>query len=291
MSKQPKTSSQQRRIIFEWVTFFVSATLLVILLKIKQDLAALFPSSTLSAVETAEVVIAGLLGIYAARQLTHAVFRHAKSPELILWREPTRWFMYVIVALFVASALGINLSGFLLGGAIVGVVAATAAQTTLSNLLSGLVLLLSRPIRANETIYIRSWMFGGQEYEGTVVKIGTFFTTLKRDSRLMLVPNNAIAASVIVLQHGPLQAEFELELAPGTDPQTLIEFLKRELELDGKAQIIITPLKYSANDSLLTCKVQVRSKLSVDKLKLTQALIKANESLSDKSSSIQPNVN
>ena len=78
-----------------------------------------------------------------------------------------------------------------LGGAVTAVVLGLAAQSTLGNLIAGMVLLGSRPFQIGERVGMQGGTLGG-EVEGTVASLGLIYTTLARGEERLLVPNNAV---------------------------------------------------------------------------------------------------
>lgn len=105
---------------------------------------------------------------------------------------------YVLVLALGLSAAGYHPTAFLAGGAVVGAVAGLAAQATLSNILSGLVLMFSGAFRLGSRIRVRSWAYGGVEYTGRVVDITLVHTVLQGPQGEIRVPNARLMDSVVV---------------------------------------------------------------------------------------------
>jgi small-conductance mechanosensitive channel len=105
---------------------------------------------------------------------------------------------YLLVLGLGLSTAGYHPTTLLAGGAVVGAIAGLAAQTTLANVLSGVVLLLSGAFRMGENIRIRSWAYGGVEYEGEVVDLTLVHTVLRGPSGEIRVPNARFMDSVLV---------------------------------------------------------------------------------------------
>lgn len=95
---------------------------------------------------------------------------------------------YVIVVVTVLGLLDVPLDKLLLSGAITGVVVGIAAQQSLGNAFSGLVLLFARPFAVGDYITLRSGALGGQ-YDGEVLAITMMFTILETEEGRMSFPN------------------------------------------------------------------------------------------------------
>lgn len=156
------------------------------------------------AVHWALVFIAALFVIYAVRAFTEAL---SGSLDAYLGMGRARSLttvvsivLYLIVVLGAVNAAGINLSGFLVGGALTGVIVGIAGQASLSNIIAGLVLLFARPYTPGMYITARAGAFGGVEYSGQVWDISLFHTTLRNDEQQIRIPNSVMIGAVVVLR-------------------------------------------------------------------------------------------
>ncbi|MER3490811.1 MAG: hypothetical protein C4328_13265 [Meiothermus sp.] len=126
---------------------------------------------------------------------------------------------YLVVTAIALSGAGYRLSGLLAGGAVAGAVLGLAAQTTLSNVLAGLVLTLSASFRVGDRVAVRSWAYGGVEYTGRIVDMTLIHTVLEGPGGLIKLPNARMVDSVLVLREG--RTVLELSLPPGVTPKAL----------------------------------------------------------------------
>lgn len=99
-----------------------------------------------------------------------------------------------IVVLWTMSALGIGLQGFLLGGALTGVVLGIAAQQTLGNVIAGIVLLVVKPFTVGEETVVKTTL---GEYEGVVTNIGFMYVSIATKTGRVDVPNAVALASAV----------------------------------------------------------------------------------------------
>ncbi len=220
------------------------------------------------------IATAGLAGVAIIRALVDGIFGTVRDQRILLWRNLTSWSLYIVVALFIASETNINISGLLLGGAILGVVAASASQAPLGNFFAGLILLIARPFSIGDTIRVRSSLSGAVEYEGTVVDARAFYTTLvTADGQLLRMPNSAVIASVIVVGGAPLQAELAVELAEAAGVGAVKEHLRQRLPDDSVLEV--RPRSLDAPGRRLTCDVRVRSRRPIPDGDLADALFDA----------------
>jgi len=201
-----------------WRKLTVYALLLVIL-------AVIFNSAQSSAVMTAAAphirpwtnwVLAAcwlVVGFWLVSRATHLFSRFAsgqKTADSRAWTTLRRTLAavgYLFVALVTLHLLHVQISSILVGGALTGVILGIAAQSTLSNLFGGLILLTVKPFSLGQTISIRSSYFSSIDYTGQVVDINWYYTTIADGDRRRIVPNSAIITAVITI-HAPKETQF-----------------------------------------------------------------------------------
>src|SRR5437667_42105 len=81
--------------------------------------------------------------------------------------------------------------------ALTAVVLGLAAQSTLGNVIAGLVLLGIQPFRVGERVRLQGGTLGGV-VEGTIASIGLVHTTIARGNSTLLVPNNSTLSATVV---------------------------------------------------------------------------------------------
>lgn len=106
-----------------------------------------------------------------------------------------------VVGYFIALLLAVGLTSYplghlLLGGAILGVILGIAAQQSLGNVFSGLVLLFARPFTIGNHIRVRSGALGGEFY-GTVLSMSLTYVTISTVDGILKVPNSSVLASAV----------------------------------------------------------------------------------------------
>jgi len=134
------------------------------------------------------------------------------------------------------SHFGINVTGLVAALGIAGLALSLAAQDTLSDAVSGIMILLDQPFRVGDQIQIPeldTW--------GDVVQIGTRTTRIRTgDNRMVIVPNSTIGKSQVVNYTYPdphYRVQMDIGIAYGTDiertQQIIIDTVSR---VDGVLQ-------------------------------------------------------
>jgi hypothetical protein len=255
----------------------LAVLLLLVLLALQHDLVALVPARYQEAVRFGIAGVAALAGAQAVRESVAALTRGLDRQSGVVLRNLCTWVLSILLVLWIASTVGVNLSGLLLGGAVVGVVVAAASQASLGNFFAGLVLMVARPYRVGSPLRLRGAALGNVEYEGTVVDLGALYTTLVTASgETLRLPNSSVVSSAVVTGEAPLQAEVELELPWGTPLHPIHRALQQRLGEQRQLTILPSHLRLGEGGRLL-CRVQVRSALPVDRTWLADALREAVE--------------
>ncbi len=151
-----------------------------------------------------------------------------------------------LIPLIVFSITGISVVSTLVGVGFFGIVIGLAAQSVLGNLISGIMLLASRPFHINDRIALITWQYGKfpptlshgwlePAYTGTVKGITLTYTKILTDSDAMLkIPNALVTQSLILnLSHGRtghVGTQFELPI--GIDPDDAHKRLALRLSAD-----------------------------------------------------------
>ena len=138
------------------------------------------------------------LGFYVAwlvlaRLIKDNMVRYKMDPSIRQLVE--NLFSVVVSALAVVTVLaqfGFDVVSIVAGLGIVGIAVGFAAQSTLSNFIAGITLLIERPFRIGDWVTIN-----GQD--GKVVKIALRTTWLRtRDNIFAMIPNDSVASSDII---------------------------------------------------------------------------------------------
>ncbi len=121
----------------------------------------------------------------------HGIKELTPSVQVLLSKAMTITFMTVAV-LMAFSSLGINLSGFAFIGGAIGVGIGFGLQKVVSNLISGVILLLDKSIKPGDVIEV------GQSY-GRIKSLGARYVSVAtRDGFEYLIPNEDLITQQVI---------------------------------------------------------------------------------------------
>lgn len=128
--------------------------------------------------------------------------------------------IYIVAGFMVISELGYDISGFVTGLGIGGVVITLAAQDTAKSLIGGLAIFLDKPFKVGDYIQIG-------KYEGTVEDIKFRTTNIRTvDDAVLHIPNSEVSVTSIINLSEMNTRRYEVKLT-----------LERECDLD-KIQLV-----------------------------------------------------
>jgi MscS family membrane protein len=135
---------------------------------------------------------------------------------LLLLNRIARVLLVTISLIMVLSLYNVNVSALIAAVGVGGLAISLAAQDTLSNVISGIMIMLDQPFRVGDRIEIpkmNTW--------GDVVDIGLRSTRIRtRDNRLVIVPNNTISTDQVINYSYPdsrYRIQFEISVDYGQD--------------------------------------------------------------------------
>ncbi len=153
------------------------------------------PAEMLAATARAGFLALGFYGVWlaASRLLKEIRNRYRFDPSLAqLLRNTLSVVIVVFAAVTVLSQFGFDVVSIVAGLGIVGIAVGFAAQSTLSNFIAGVTLLIERPFRIGDWVRIN-------DQEGKVIRIALRTTWLRtRDNIFTMIPNDSVASSDIV---------------------------------------------------------------------------------------------
>lgn len=155
--------------------------------------------------------------------------RSGKEAVLLLGERAVRTLVVLVGLLFVMDHFGFNISALLTAIGIGGLALSLAAQDTIANMISGVIILIDQPFRAGDRIEIQelnTW--------GDVVSIGLRSTRIRTlDNRLVIVPNSSISNNQVVNYTFPdprYRIQTEIGVAYGTDLRIVREVITESLQ-------------------------------------------------------------
>ena len=134
-------------------------------------------------------------------------------------------FVGVLSALLVIPQVRAIAGGILASSAVIGIVVGFAAQRTLSNFISGLLIAFAQPLRLGDEIRIGS-------DEGIVEEIGLTYTFIRtQDNARVVIPNEKLASDTIrnwTIRSRETRAEVSVEVPLSADLRVVVEALRDE---------------------------------------------------------------
>lgn len=143
--------------------------------------------------------------------------------------------IYIIAGFMIIAELGYDLSGLVTGLGLGSVVLTLAAQDTLKNLFSGIMIALDKPFQVGD--YVK---FG--TYEGNIEDVTFRSTRVRlRDNSLAQVPNSVISSTTVVNVSRTKHRfyEIDLQIDSDTDLNELSKFEYKVLDFLNNYDMVI----------------------------------------------------
>ena len=137
------------------------------------------------------------LGFYFGGKIISSIllnkFIKKISPELIkLLGQIINYTSIIIGLITTLSYLGIDVSAMIASLGLTGFALGFALKDILSNVISGILILIYKPFKINDTILI-------DKYEGEVIEINLRYITVLQENKSVLVPNSFLFSKPIVV--------------------------------------------------------------------------------------------
>lgn len=144
-----------------------------------------------------------------------------------LVHEILRIVLIVLIVIYILNIWGIDIGPLLAGLGIAGLAVALALQPTLSNIFSGVSIILDGTFRVGDVIEVG-------DKSGEVYKIGLRTTRIKSfDNEMIIIPNSEISNSVVKNFFQPdisIRANLEFGVEYGVDPEYIKKLVIEEIE-------------------------------------------------------------
>ncbi|MCF8146553.1 MAG: mechanosensitive ion channel family protein [Deltaproteobacteria bacterium] len=135
---------------------------------------------------------------YLERNLAARTDTHMDDVIVDLTKKFSGIAIYVAGAIMAMDRLGLNVMPFVAGAGVAGIAIGFAAKDTLSNLISGILLIIDRPLKVGDRIELWSAPKNSASW-GDVVDIGLRATKIKTtDNIVVIIPNNILMNRDIV---------------------------------------------------------------------------------------------
>lgn len=183
----------------------------------------------------------GILAVQVALKLTKKMLEKSKLEKaahtLIL--TAVQVVLYILLALAVASGLGIDVTGVVALASVLTLAVSLSVQNLLTNVFGGFTLLYTKPFVSEDYVEI-----AGQS--GTVKEIGLTYTKLATvDNKIVSIPNSAVVAAEIVnyTVTGTRRLDINLEVSYSVAPETVLHLLEQAAD---QPKVLANPAKVIA---------------------------------------------
>lgn len=200
------------------------------------------------------------------------------------------------------SSFKIGLTSIILEGGFIGVVIGLAAQASLSNFFSGIVLLFSKPFNIGDRITLSTWQYGliapsyppkffsddflVPGYTGVVEKMTLTFTTIRLDNNIPIkIPNSIVLqASIFINNEEYRNVKVRYEVPSLIDPDKFIETAKSELKklsfVKGLPSVFISETSFANKSNVFSINAVCKSQSEdMPRSEIIKRLIKIKNSL------------
>ncbi|KYK38018.1 MAG: mechanosensitive ion channel family protein [Theionarchaea archaeon] len=173
------------------------------------------------------VVLLSVLVARFIRLYLHKMFREKVAPDILSILEKIVYYAVIIIGVIsVLPQIGVNLTGLLVAGGVIGVVIGFASQSVVSNLISGLFLVFERPVRIGDQINV-------EETSGFVEDIRILSTIVRTyDGIYVRIPNEKVFSSNITnyVANAARRFEYIIGISYSDDAQKAIQVIQNVLE-------------------------------------------------------------
>jgi small-conductance mechanosensitive channel len=168
---------------------------------------------------------------FIAARLVAAYMRRAfkdkiRKDNLEIAVKLINWSIVAVAVIYALGALGFKLSGLMVAGGIAGVVIGFASQSIVGNLISGIFLMIERPIKIGDQVSIN-------DYAGFVEDIRIISTTLRTfDGLFVRIPNEKIFTAPIVnyVNHIVRRIDYTVGIRYSDDADKAIAVIKHVID-------------------------------------------------------------
>ncbi len=171
---------------------------------------------------TIGVLIAKVVGIYVRRMLAERVPKN----ELNLILKILNFSVISVFALFGLPYVGVNPSGLIAAGGFAGLVVGFASRSVVANLVSGVFIMLERPIKIGDQVLVG-------DVAGFVEDIQILSTIIRTyDGLFVRIPNERLFTSNIVnVVANPVRRfEYVVGISYKDDAEKAIEIIRRVID-------------------------------------------------------------
>ncbi|MCL4478119.1 MAG: mechanosensitive ion channel family protein [Deltaproteobacteria bacterium] len=241
MTKREITNTIKLLVFFIIIGIIAGVSLHLIAIHTK-----MIPMGFSSIIDAAIIFILGMIIIKVIQRFIANTFMYISEDNAGVLKFFINLIVYSALLIIIFSVLGINVTNILLGATFLGIVLGLAAQTILSNLFAGIIILFAKPFKIGDRITVVTWQWGVSPstyqhealkpgYTGMVKDVNLLFTTIKEDNGMELkAPNNVLMSALITNYSGVkkriTRVRFELDkkVEPGAFKKALESYLDQD---------------------------------------------------------------
>ena len=172
------------------------------------------------------LVISVIIG-KVIRANVHRIMKEKIPITTLIVVEKMVYYVIIFIGFMVALPyIGLSLSGLLMAGGILGIVIGFASQTVVSNLISGIFLLIEKPMKVGDGVNIG-------DVSGVVEDIRILSTTVRTyDGVYVRLPNDKVFSSNIqnYVAHEARRFGYTVGISYKDDAEKAIEIIKKLLD-------------------------------------------------------------
>lgn len=172
------------------------------------------------------MVVAVFIAKIISMNLRKALSDKLKKDELEVFVKVTNIVILLVAFVSILPTLGLNLSGMLVAGGVAGIVLGFAAQSVVSNLISGLFLMSERPVKIGDAVNIANTY-------AVVVDIHVMSTILRTfEGVYVRMPNDTVFTSQImnISTNAARRFEYTVGIRYRDDAAKAIHIINRIIE-------------------------------------------------------------
>jgi MscS family membrane protein len=152
-----------------------------------------------------------------------------KEAVVLLAERAARGLLVLVALMIMLDRLGVSILALVTALGVGGLAVSLAAQDTIANVISGIILLIDAPFRVGDRIEIQ-----GLDTWGDVMKIGLRTTRIRTlDNRSVIVPNSSISNNQVVNYTFPdshYRTQTEINVAYGSDLRRVRRVITESLQ-------------------------------------------------------------
>lgn len=187
------------------------------------------------------IILVGWWFINRISRLSAVFLRKTSDDESItsFLNSLIKFFLKIILLVTTLSVFGVNVNSIItaLGASLVAI--GISLKESLSNVVSGIVLIVNKPIHVGDYIEFEG-------FSGTVMKIEMLFTTLKteEEGKTAIIPNVKLVSNTVVRksEYDLSKSEFNYKISFNKlSKESIKKFLEKEFLLSGSVLQIPSP--------------------------------------------------